>query len=122
MARRKPSPRFHIGLRLLGKDMCRIGPDPPEPPAPAMTVLDLWRDYPAESRYTGGRYRLRAARKAMRLSQSELATKVGLRHQSLVSWLESGMVDCPDDVWRRLEAELGVPEAELRRLDPPGRA
>lgn len=122
MARRTPTPtppRFRLGLRVLADGLCRLGPDPAPPkpaPEPGKTALDLWRKYPAESRFTSGRFRLRAARRAMGLTQMELAERVGLRQQVTISLLESGRGESSPAVWRRLESVLGVPMAELRTV------
>jgi DNA-binding XRE family transcriptional regulator len=106
-------------LIFTGDGMCRFDRTEAEPPhtAPAsFTARDFWAAYPIDSVYTGGRWRLRAARKAKRLTQTELAAKVGINHQSLMSGLEAGALDCGPAVWRRLEAALGVPAAELRAV------
>ena len=111
-------PDIRDTLIFTGDGMCRFGTSnlAPPPPKTSFTARDFWAAYPIDSGYTGGRWRLRAARKAKRLTQTELAAKVGINHQSLMSGLESGALDCGSAIWRRLEAALGVPAADLRAI------
>jgi DNA-binding XRE family transcriptional regulator len=104
-------PPIEAAMTISNHHMCSFGPPRPRkaPEAPAKAGFALGPAKPEKPRKIG----LRTIRKRMRLSQVRLAAAVGVS-QTDISRLESGELKGSIGLWRRIEAALKAPMAELR--------
>lgn len=63
--------------------------------------------------------RIKTLRKAAKMSQTELAKKVGLKDKSSISKIEKGQGDLPESKIKQFSAALGVTPSELLGMTEP---